>query len=387
MPLLQRRFEQVNACVIMPTYNNAKTLSRVVESVLAHTSRLIVVNDGATDQTPEILKAFSDITVIAHTANQGKGMALRTGLRHAMAKGYEYAITIDSDGQHYAEDLVVFLDEIVQNGPALLIGSRNMKGETVPKKSSFGNRFSNFWFWVETGISLTDTQSGYRLYPLSAIPTRYFTTKFEFEIEVIVRSAWKGIPVKNVPVGVLYDPDERVSHFRPFRDFARISVLNTVLVALALAFYLPRMLFWRFKKKGLKKFLTEDLFSTTDSVQKKASSVALGVFVGLSPFWGFHTALVLFLAVVLRLNKGIAFVFSNVSLPPFIPFIIYASLLTGGLFFTDSAPIAFSGSLTASDLGRHIAQYFVGSLTLAAVLAIISGLFAYVLLLVLRIKK
>ncbi len=387
MPLLQRRFEQLNACVIMPTYNNAKTVARVVDSVLAYTQNLIVVNDGATDGTSEILSRYPGIAVLAHPQNRGKGKALQTGISHATQLGYDYAITIDSDGQHFAEDLAVFLDEIAQNGPALLIGSRDMKGETVPKKSSFGNRFSNFWFWVETGITLSDTQSGYRLYPLKSLPGRYFTTKFEFEIEIIVRAAWKGIPVKNVPVGVLYDPEERVSHFRPFRDFTRISILNTVLVALALLFYLPRLLFWRFKKKGLKKFLTQDLFATSDSRAKKATSVALGVFIGLSPFWGFHTALVIFLAVIFRLNKSIAFVFSNVSLPPFIPFIIYGSLLTGGIFFGEPLSIAFSDGLSISDVGRHIAQYFVGSLTLATVMATVSGILAYAILGQFRTRK
>src|SRR5690606_1887547 len=140
--------------------------------------------------------------------------------------GYEYAITIDSDGQHFPDDIPVFLEVLEKENGTLLIGSRNMMQEGVPKKSSFGNRFSNFWFWFETGIKLEDTQSGYRAYPLHKIPLKYFTRKFEFEIEVIVRAAWKGTRVKNVPVKVLYDMNERVSHFRPFKDFTRISILN-----------------------------------------------------------------------------------------------------------------------------------------------------------------
>jgi len=145
----------------------------------------------------------------------------------------------------------VFLSEIEQNGDALLIGSRNMMQLGVPKKSSFGNKFSNFWFWFETGIKLEDTQSGYRLYPLHKIAKKYATNKFEFEIEVIVKAAWKGVPVKNVPVKVLYDPDERVSHFRPFTDFSRISVLNTMLVVISLLYIKPRDFNGVSKKKAL----------------------------------------------------------------------------------------------------------------------------------------
>jgi hypothetical protein len=131
------------------------------------------------------------------------------------------------------------------------MGARNMEQASVPGKSSFGNKFSNFWFWFETGIRLPDTQTGYRCYPIRAMEgMKFFTRKFEFEIEVIVRSVWKGIPITFVPVHVYYPPkEERVSHFRPFTDFTRISILNTVLVTLALLYYKPRDFFRSIKKK------------------------------------------------------------------------------------------------------------------------------------------
>ena len=126
-----------------------------------------------------------------------------------------------------------------------------MNQAAVPGKSSFGNKFSNFWFWFETGIRLPDTQTGYRCYPIRAMQgMKFFTRKFEFEIEVIVRSVWKGIPITFVPVNVYYPPKaERISHFRPFTDFTRISILNTVLVTLALLYYKPRDFFRSIKKK------------------------------------------------------------------------------------------------------------------------------------------
>src|SRR5690606_10467937 len=115
--------------------------------------------------------------------NQGKGTALRRGLHEAHVRGFEYAITLDSDGQHFPDDIPIFVRDIEQNGRALLIGDRNMSQEGIPGKSSFGNRFSNFWFRFETGIRLSDTQSGFRLYPLAEIQhIRFYTTKFEFEI-------------------------------------------------------------------------------------------------------------------------------------------------------------------------------------------------------------
>lgn len=242
-------------CVLVPTYNNHKTLKRVIDGVLDYTENIIVVNDGSTDSTLEILQNYPQLTVISLPENKGKGNALKIGFRKAKKLGFHHAITIDSDGQHYPNDIPVFVEALEQeNHDVLLIGNRNMSQDGIPKKSSFGNRFSNFWFWFETGIKLEDTQSGYRLYPLHKIPKKYFTPKFEFEIEIIVRTAWRHVPVKNVPVKVLYDPAERVSHFRPFKDFTRISILNTILVTITLLYIIPRNFVNNFKKKALRNF-------------------------------------------------------------------------------------------------------------------------------------
>ncbi len=375
------KINTLKVCVIVPTYNNEKTLKRVLDSVLPYTSSIIIVNDGATDSTAEILKGYSHLVQIHHAKNSGKGTALRNGFKKAIELGYEYAITIDSDGQHFASDLPTFIETIEREPGSLLIGSRNMTTEDVPKKSSFGNKFSNFWFWFETGIKLEDTQSGYRLYPLQLIPKKYVTNKFEFEIEVIVRSAWKGIAVKNIPIQVLYDPNERVSHFRPFKDFTRISILNTVLVFITLFYIKPRDFFFSFMRKGLKRFFLENILHNEDSNAKKALSIALGIFIGISPFWGFHTILVLALAVVLRLNKVIAFAFSNVSFPPFIPFIIYGSLQVGSYFVSSDTTILFDKSITLAAIQNHLQQYIIGSLVLATISAVFFGSIAYLLLL------
>ncbi|WP_276379238.1 DUF2062 domain-containing protein [Flavobacterium sp. H4147] len=388
-PTLSRQelLHSISFCVIVPTYNNQKTLKRVLDSVLDFTSNIIIVNDGSTDETGDILKQYSQLTQIHHPKNMGKGRALRNGFRKAIEQNFEYAITIDSDGQHFASDIPVFLEEIYNQPNSLLIGSRNMTQENVPRKSSFGNKFSNFWFKFETGIALEDTQSGFRLYPLKLIPKRFYTNKFEFEIEVIVRSAWKGIPVKNVPVQVLYDPAERVSHFRPFQDFTRISILNTVLVTNTLLYIKPRDFFRRAKKKGFKKFFLEDILESNDSNFIKSASIALGIFIGISPFWGFQTILLFTFAALFRLNKVIAFLSSNVSFPPFIPLVIYGSLKTGSLFISSDAPLILDSSATLDDIQKNAAQYIVGSLILATVLALSAGLVSYALLSVFSSKN
>ena len=372
--------DKPNFCVIIPTYNNGKTLRRVIDSVLLQTANIIVVNDGATDDTSAILQDYPQLIHIRHEKNSGKGTALRNGFKKAKELHFDYAITIDSDGQHFATNIPDFIDAIRNHGGALIIGSRNMTQDGVPKKSSFGNNFSNFWFWFETGIRLEDTQSGYRMYPLNRIPTRFITRKFEFEIEVIVRAAWKGIPVKNIPIQILYDPAERVSHFRPFKDFTRISILNTVLVFIALFYIKPRDFFRRIKQKGVRRFLLENILESDDSNSKKALSIALGVFIGIAPLWGFQTILVLFLAVLLRLNKAIAFAFSNISFPPFIPFIIYLSLKTGQIFVPGDAVLHFDRTIAFSEIQQHIAQYLVGSFILAALTSAVFGFASYLFL-------
>ena len=375
------QMNELKCCVIIPTYNNRKTLQGVIEGVLQYTKNIIVINDGATDSTRMILSGYPELKVIHLEHNRGKGNALRLGFGKALSLGYDHAITIDSDGQHFPEDIPVFIEYLKEAGEdVLLIGSRNMQQEGIPKKSSFGNTFSNFWFWFETGNKLDDTQSGYRLYPLHKIPTTFYTRKFEFEIEIIVRSAWKGVPVKNIGIQVWYDLKDRVSHFRPFKDFTRISILNTVLVFISIFYVRPRDFFRKIKKKGCKKFFFENILESGDSPLKKALSITLGVFIGIAPFWGFQTVLVLFLAYLLRLNKVIAFAFSNVSFPPFIPFIIYGSLEIGSFFVPRTTPVLGDATSTMAIIRQNLFQYITGSFILASVMSALFGAVGYIIL-------
>ena len=378
---ISERIEKLQLCVIIPTYNNHKTLRRVIDGVLSYTPNCIVVNDGSSDSTKEILDVYPQITTLNLPKNKGKGNALREGFKKAKDLKYHYAITIDSDGQHYPDDIPVFIDGLENaEKEVLLIGNRNMNQDGIPKKSSFGNKFSNFWFWFETGITLEDTQSGYRLYPLKFIPKRLYTNKFEFEIEVIVRTAWNGVEVKNIPINILYDPNERVSHFRPFKDFTRISILNTILVIITLLYIKPKDFFRSFKKKSIKEFICEDIFASSDSNLKKSLSIALGIFVGIAPVWGFQTLMVISLAVILRLNKALAFAFSNISIPPMIPFIIWGSLEIGSLFVSNPVAFNWDTPINFQEVKTHIFQYLVGSLVLATVTAILFGVGSYLVL-------
>ena len=154
--------------------------------------------------------------------------------------GFDYGLTIDSDGQHFPEDIPLFVKALEQHPDALIVGSRNLNQENMPSGNTFANKFSNFWFKVQTGINLPDTQTGYRLYPLRNLP-HIFSARYEAELSLLVFSAWRGIDLVPIKVNVCY-PEDRVTHFRPFWDFFRISVLNTILCVVALIYGWPSRL-------------------------------------------------------------------------------------------------------------------------------------------------
>ena len=381
---LKEKVDLVQACVIIPTYNNAATLAGVIEDVAQYCDHIIVVNDGSTDNTIAVIQTYPSVQFISYKKNIGKGWALQKAFSYAAEKGYKYAITIDSDGQHFAKDLPAFINKILEEPNAVIIGARNMGQASVPGGSSFGNKFSNFWFRVETGIICPDTQSGYRLYPLMPLNgMRFFTRKYEFEIEVLVRAAWKGIKVKSIPVTVYYAPKEtRVSHFRPYKDFARISVLNTILVLISFLYIKPRdFLSILVDKKKFKQLLNDHLYNPHHSAQLKAISVAVGIFMGILPIWGFQLVSAIFLAIIFKLNKPLVIVAANISIPPMIPIIIFLSYKSGVLWMGKNAmQINFSNSITLESIKNNLVQYIYGSITLAVFAAIVSGLLTFILL-------
>ncbi len=381
---VSENFDKLGVCVIIPTYNNASTLASVIIDVANYTKNIIVVNDGSFDNTHSILESYPYIQLITYPNNVGKGWAIRKGFALAYKLKYKFAITIDSDGQHFAKDLPLFIDKLSFEQNAIIIGARNMNQASVPGGSSFGNNFSNFWFKLETGIKLPDTQSGYRLYPLEAMSKMlFFTRKYEFEIEVLVRAAWQGVKIVSVPISVYYAPKgERVSHFRPYKDFFRISVLNTLLVLITFLFIKPRdFLRSIFIKKNFKQLLSDKLFNTQQSDQLKAVSVFFGVFMGIVPLWGFQLVTAIFLGILFRLNKALVIIAANISLPPMIPLIIFASYKIGGFWMGQNAlQMGYSKSISLDSIKQNLQQYIYGSITLAILAGFFFGILTFVIL-------
>lgn len=253
--------EELKVCVVVPTYNNGGTVADVVARVMAVAPHVVVVVDGSTDDTVSQLDQLrrrlpvaqaEGLHVEAYADNRGKGYALKTGFKHAISQGFEYAITIDSDGQLQPEEIPLFVEVLKTHPEAFVVGARNLSQTNMPGGNTFANKFSNFWFAVQTWHRLPDTQTGFRLYPLRLLSGIHFiTSRYEAELELLVFAAWSGVQLIPVPVSVYYPPQgERVTHFRPVADFMRITVLNTVLCCLALCYGWPRMLINKLKRRS-----------------------------------------------------------------------------------------------------------------------------------------
>ncbi|MFT5824334.1 MAG: glycosyltransferase involved in cell wall biosynthesis [Crocinitomix sp.] len=381
-------FQSTSTCIIIPTYNNEKTLRRVLDEVIeivSNSTSIIVINDGSTDSTYAILESYREsIEFISYKENQGKGFALRQGFKKAIELGFDNALTIDSDGQHYPEDMLILLSAVEKKPGSMIMGSRDMGQSSVPGKSSFGNRFSNFWFRLETSIIMPDTQTGFRVYPLRVLKKmRLFTKKFELEIEVIVRLAWRNVTFVAVPVRVLYDIEERVSHFRPGRDFFRISILNCVLVPIALLYYYPKKIF----SKDFFRKIKKEAIKPEESNLSKALSLGFGCFMGIVPIWGFQLLIGIPLAIIFKMNKVLFIAAANISIPPMIPLIIYASFLVGQLAVEGSVDHTQMWSMSTGNIQDNVLQYIIGAVILAVIMSVTVFTISFILLKLFRKEK
>jgi hypothetical protein len=165
----------------------------------------------------------------------GKGVALRSGALRAKEMGFTHCLTMDGDGQHYAQDIAKFLElfESICHTNTMIIGVRDFEGCNPPKSSVIGRKIGNFWVWVESGVWVGDTQTGFRLYPVAYLSYPSSAVRYEFEIENLVKFLWSGGKIMEVVVKTLYD-DTRVTHFDKLKDNFYMTVLHTKLVLMRL---------------------------------------------------------------------------------------------------------------------------------------------------------
>jgi len=303
----------------IPVYNNAATIADVVRRCREQIDNIVIVDDGSTDaDLRELLKPL-DVSVVRHPSNLGKGAALLTAFRYAAERGAQYLITLDGDGQHFPEDIPAFLPRLAPE--TILIGSRDKIVGDMPRSSHFGRDFSDFWICIESGAMLRDTQSGFRAYPVQpALNLRLASRHYNLEMEIITRAIWAGLDVKCVPIRVEYfDAGQRVSHFRPFLDNFRISLLHTRLVLRRLL-PIPHR---RIPDALIPPSRTptqwfKDICAENSSPLGLAAAAALSVLLS-TLLWPWGPIVVLYLAVRLHLNKIMVLANLVICLPRALP--------------------------------------------------------------------
>lgn len=219
----------VRVAVVIPVYNESASIADIIERVLQqHPDQLIVVDDGSTDDTVNIVSAMP-VTLLQNDGNQGKGTSLISGMRYALEQGADLMVTLDGDGQHLPEDIPRLLAPAVENPQLLVIGSRLHDKKAFPKKRYYANCFASFWISWAAGHAIGDSQSGFRVYPASLLQQarikKMSGNSFVFESEVLIEAARHGYPIREVPIAAIYEPHARSSHFRPVLDISKIVLM------------------------------------------------------------------------------------------------------------------------------------------------------------------
>ncbi|MDR1615335.1 MAG: glycosyltransferase family 2 protein [Campylobacteraceae bacterium] len=228
--------DRYRAAVVIPTLNN-DTIFNVVESVRKLGYEVIVVDDGSLSPVEKLLKCDKKTHVVTHMRNFGKGAALISGCKKAKELGYLHFISMDADGQHIPSEIYKLTDMVNEEDNTIVIGARDFSVVNVPKGSKIGRLISNFWAKLDTSANITDSLSGFRLYPVSILELPTCTIKFDYEMEVLVRHAWLKRKITEVIVECYYPKaKERVSHFKKWRDTMSIIWVHVKLMPLRVLF-------------------------------------------------------------------------------------------------------------------------------------------------------
>jgi predicted LPLAT superfamily acyltransferase/GT2 family glycosyltransferase len=228
----------LNPCLIIPCYNHSAPLAGVLAELQPLGLPCLLIDDGSEpvaaatlDELAEIHKGW--ITLLRHPHNLGKGAAVTTGLKAALAQGFSHGVQIDADGQHDLSDVPRLLAE-AERQPDALVSGQPLYDDSVPKGRLYGRYITHVWVWIETlSFAIKDSMCGFRVYPLAAscalLGEVRLGRRMDFDTEVMVRLYWRGVPMRFVPTRVIY-PEDGSSHFRLWQDNVDISWMHTRLV-------------------------------------------------------------------------------------------------------------------------------------------------------------
>jgi uncharacterized protein (DUF2062 family) len=363
----------IRICAVIPACDNPKTIGEVVEGAKRHVEAVIVVDDASGEEGRAAIDGVAGIDLVRHETNLGTGAALASGFARAIELGYTHAITIAADGRHASDELARFVAAIAEDPAALHVGTRERRDRGDSRASRMANRLSNICVWVETGVRLADTQCAMRAYPLGLVADlRVRASRHAYAAEALVKASWAGAALKAMPVSVRREY-RCASQIRPARDFFRLAILNSRLIAVRLL--LPAALKRILASTTLsalpfgKKFgmVTRETFAKgAHSPWRVAASVGLGVCMGIFPIWGYQMIAAFVIAGRLKLSRPLALIASNVSFPVLIPFVLYVSLVTGRLILHGH----WDWSLTLGDdawaaVSADLGAYFLGAVVLS----------------------
>jgi glycosyltransferase involved in cell wall biosynthesis len=379
------KYSGLKTLIVIPVYNHGKTVAAVTREAAATGMPVLVVDDGSTDNSFSAVKELP-CAVLRFTKNRGKGAAILAGARYAAEHGFAAIVTVDADGQHDPSDSLRLTTRAASAAwPLMVIGERGMVEETVPRSSHFGRAFSNFWVRMECGKELPDTQSGLRLYPVQELlQLRLSRVRYDFEIEVLVKSVWAGVGVESVPVSVHYPPGkERISHFHKVVDNYRLTVLHTALVTRRLLPVPHKKIAGTHQQGDRKKNITQAgnpfralkrLCTENGSPLLLSIAVWLGIFLGALPLIAVHTVVIIYVAHRLHLNKVAAVAASQFCMPPVVPGLCVeiGYYMQHGRFLTD-----LSWETWGLEAHRRLLDWLLGSLVAGPVLGLTGGVVVY----------
>ncbi|MBI1929772.1 glycosyltransferase family 2 protein [Candidatus Poribacteria bacterium] len=206
----------MKTCLLLPAYNESRTIERVVKEASLFVGHIVVIDDGSSDKTTEIAQANGAV-ILRHTQNRGKGMALRTGFDYALRNGYELIFTMDSDGQHNPADVPRFLEHFRRTQPDILIGGRLEGRSAMPLHRRLNNWLVSTVGTTLCGQRVPDFQSGYRLIKAEVLKAVHLETeRYETESELLIKAGRLGFRIESLPIQTIYG--DEVSNVKLLRE-------------------------------------------------------------------------------------------------------------------------------------------------------------------------
>ena len=213
----------MRTCALIPAFNEAPYIARVVEGARQHVAEVVVIDDGSSDGTAEIARA-AGATYLQLSKNCGKASALRAGIAFARDHNFTFVITLDGDGQHLPEDIPVMLRVAEETGADLIIGARCFDRALMPSSRYFSNVIGSRLASALVGRKIRDSQSGFRLFRLDKLAGAKLRSRFyELEMEILIKMARSGCTIAHAPVRMIYDGGAR-SKMKPVRDTVRVCL-------------------------------------------------------------------------------------------------------------------------------------------------------------------